>query len=725
MIEFISEKRIIELKNESIMYSIYINNAGYLETVYFGKQISVYDYDHIRNDVNHTITYWDTFENKEKVYEDGFKFDACPLELSSHALSDKRQSAIIVQKQNGSFETDFLYLSHKIYKGILPLQGQPHAHGEDCETVEFLLKDATSELYVKLFITIFKDKDIIVKNYAIENKGECVKLLRAQSMQLSLPSMDYSLVHFNGRWGRERGYAENPLHDGTQIVSTNLGRSSHIENPFVYLKKNDANMSYGEVIGFNLIYSGNFLFRADCGEFSNVSVSYGINDEDFVWVLNKGQTFVTPQAVISYSYQGVDKMSHNFHAFIKENLITYKKDGEYKPILFNSWEGCYFTFNTDSIISYIDDACKIGTELFVLDDGWFGLRSDDYRALGDWYVNKDKIDMHKVIAHCKNKGIKFGIWFEPEMVNPDSDLYRAHPNYALKSANPNFKSLMRHQMHLDFANDEVVDNIYNQMKDFLQEYSVDYIKWDYNRTVAEHFSDIYDNSRQGEIYHRLVLGYYSLLERIRNDYPDVMIEGCASGGGRFDMGTLYYTPQIWTSDESNPARRMIINYNTSIGYPLSTMGTHVNDSKIASYKEKAILALFGTYGYEMNPNILTEEEKMQINEIADVYKKYHKDVVENGTLYHIVSPNEGNMLVMQCVSKDKQTSLVLMSNKIAEQDKFRFIKLKGLDEKTLYKNSYDGKVNTGEFYMNVGINLSRELLNEFSFKLLIIEKADN
>lgn len=722
MIEFRKNEKIIELKNGSIMYSVYINDAGYLETVYFGKQINIRDYDRIRHDYNKSITFWNVADDKEDTFSDGFKFDCAPLELSTHALSDKRRSAIVVQKQNGSYETDFLYVSHKIIDGIPCYEGMPHAHGDDAETVEFLLKDKTSDLYVELYLTIFDDKDVIVKNYVIVNEGDTVNLLRAYSMQLGLTSMDYSLVHFYGRWGRERAYSENVLHDGTQTVSTNLGRSSHVENPFVYLKAKNADLRHGEVIGFNLIYSGNFAFNVDCGEFSNANVSYGINEEDFCWRLSKGESFVTPQAVISYSCEGVDKMSQNFHAFIKDNLITYAKDREYKPVLFNSWEGCYFNFDTDSIISYIDDSIKIGTELFVLDDGWFGARNDDYKALGDWYVNKEKIDLRKVIDHCKNKGVKFGIWFEPEMINPDSDLARNHPEYALKACDPDFISLMRHQRHLDFSNPEVVDNIYSQMKAFLDEYPVDYVKWDYNRTVGEHYSEIHGN-RQGEIYHRLVTGYYDLIERIRKDFPDVMIEGCASGGGRFDMGTLYYTPQIWTSDESNPARRMIINYNTSIGYPLSTIATHVNDSKIASYKEKSVLALFGTYGYEMNPNLLTEKEKEEINEIACVYKKYHKEVIANGVLYHLVSPNESNVTSMQSVSKDKSNSLVLFTTRLAEQEKFRFLKLCGLDENALYKNSFNGEVNTGAYYENVGINLSSEWFNEFSFRLIIIEKV--
>ncbi len=723
MIELRESNKIVELKNGSIMYSVYINDAGYLETVYFGKQINISDYDAIRNDYTHAITYWNVADNKEEVFSDGFRFDCAPLELSSHALSDKRRSAIVVKKASGTYETDFLYLSHKIFKGLPSFNGMPHAHGDNAETIEFLLKDTTDELYVKLYLTVFGDKDIIVKNFVIENKGEQVEILRAQSMQLGLLGMDYSLVHFHGRWGRERKYCENVLNDGSQVISTNLGRSSHEENPFVYLKAKNADLRHGEVIGFNLIYSGNFSFNADCNAFSNVNIAYGINDEDFCWQLNCGDDFVTPQAVISYSYEGVDKMSQNFHSFIKENLITYPFDNEYKPVLFNSWEGCYFNFDTQSIISYIDDSIKIGTELFVLDDGWFGNRNDDYKALGDWYVNKDKIDLHKVINHCKDKGIKFGIWFEPEMINPDSDLYRKHPEYALKAFNKNFVSLMRHQRHLDFANPAVVDNIYEQMKAFLEEYPVDYIKWDYNRTIGEHYSEIY-GKRQGEVYHRLILGYYDLIQRIRNDYPSVMIEGCASGGGRFDMGTLYYTPQIWTSDESNPARRMIINYDTSIGYPLSTMGTHVNDSKITSYKKKAILALFGTYGYEMNPNLLSEDEIKELAEIAEIYKKYHHKVINSGTLYHLASPHEGNFLALQSVSKDKTVSLVLFATKLAEQEKFRYLKLCGLDCKALYKNSFNGEVNTGEYYEYVGINLSREWFCEFDYKLFILEKVD-
>ena len=327
--------------------------------------------------------------------------------------------------------------------------------------------------------------------------------------------------------------------------------------------------------------------------------------------------------------------------------------------------------------------------------------------------------MKRVIDACHAKGVRFGIWFEPEMVNPDSDLFRAHPEYALGWGEDEL-SLMRHQLHLDFSNPAVVEAIYAQMSDFLQEYSVDYIKWDYNRTVAEHISRAYPPERQGEIYHRLVLGYYSLLGRLTREYPDIMFEGCSSGGGRFDMGTLYYCPQIWCSDESDPAQRMDIQFNTSLGYPLSAIASHVNDSKVAPYAAKAALALFGTYGYEMNPNVLTETEISDLAAHAELYRKYHRGVVEGGTLYHLRAPHEGNYMCMQCVSQDKSASLVLFMNKLKELEQFRFLKLRGLDAGKRYHNTLDGCVHTGEYSMRVGLNLSNGWLTEFSHKLILL-----
>ena len=727
MITFNSETKIVHLSNKNLSYMIYINDAGYLETLYFGGLMAdLKESDCIRKSAifHDSGFYYNTAAQREERFSDHFKNDCAPLEISPHGGLDKRGAPIVIRRKNGSFETDFVYLSHSIYKGVKPIEGLPHAVGENCDTVEFALKEKSCELYLNYYLTIFRDKDIILKSFRLTNKsGDEIKILRACSLQLDLIHSDYHLVHFKGRWQKERDYCENPLFDGVQEISSNLGRSSHEENPFVFLKEKNATDEHGEVIGFNLIYSGNFKFRINLGKFLSPHITYGINDEDFEWSLDPGDSFATPQAVISYSPFGIGHMSRTFHDFIRDNLIQSKLKKCYKPILFNSWEGCYFEFDTEKVISYIDDGIKVGTELFVLDDGWFGKRNNDDAGLGDWKVNTDKIDLHKISEHCKKKGVKLGIWFEPEMINYNSDLFRANPDFVLGDMNSPTLSCIRHQFHLDFANPRVVDCIYRQLKTFLEEYEIHYIKWDYNRIVGEHFSSALPSGRQGEVYHRLTLGYYSLLGKIVEEYPDIMIEGCASGGGRFDMGTLYYAPQIWASDESDPAQRMEINYNTSLGYPLLSLGAHVNENPITSYRTKAILALFGTYGYEMNPNRLSPSEIEELSQVAQVYKAYHQKVIEEGDLYHILSPHEGNFMCMEAVAKDKSVALAVIMNRKKELDSFRFIRFKGLDEKKLYTNDFDNVVHSGEYLMKVGLNYSREWISEFCCKLVIFREV--
>ena len=725
MIQYVEKTRVFHLTNGSISYLIYLNTEGMLETLYYGKAIKgIEDPSPMRRSAewHDSSFYFNAEEGKEYRYADGFKNNSAPLEVGPHGLWDKRFAPLVVRRADGAYETDFRYVSHTVYKGVLPVKDLPHVRKGNFSTLEFLLKESGSEVYLHYYLSIAEDKDVIVKSFALENKGSApVKILRAMSLQLDLPRTEYKLTHFHGRWQNERNFAQNTLVDGVQEVASTMGRSSHEENPFVYLQAANANDEYGEVIGFNLIYSGNFRFRAHVTSYGGTHITYGMHDEDFEWTLKGGERFYTPQAVMAYSYQGVEKMSQTFHSFILENLLSQANELP-KRIPFNSWEGCFFDFNTKTVTDYIDDGARIGTELFVLDDGWFGARNDDTAGLGDWQVNRDKIDLHRIMEHCKSKGIAFGIWFEPEMVNYKSNLFEKHPEYVLSNKNSKTYTCVRHQFYLDFANPNVVEEIYGQLKAFLDEYPVDYIKWDCNRLVLEHVSASLPADRQGEVYHRVILGYYRLLDRICKEYPNILIEGCASGGGRFDLGTLYYTPQIWASDESDPAVRMEINYNTSLGYPLSTIGAHVNASPVTDYRTKAILALFGTYGYEMNPNKLSEEEIASLSEIANVYHKYHRSVIERGKLYHLLSPNEGNWMAMQCVSEDKSVSLAVVMNRKKEWDRYRFLRLKGLDPNALYYNDYEKVVASGEYLMNIGINLSNEWCAEFACRLITVTK---
>lgn len=734
MICFEKEKRMIHLRNKDISYYIYINEQNRLETLYFGEKLSHLDNIGALTKKNGSPErYLDCKTNKEYALEGQYKGGLSREEISTHGYRDKRGAPIIIKNELGTI--DFLYVSHEIYEGIRPLATLPSAdkklsetydianNQENVDTIVFRLKEKDSEVYLNLSLSIYQDKNIIIKNYVLENESDKPIILnRAMSMQLDLPKSDYVLYQFAGRWYQERYEEKVPLFTGVHEVYSNVGRSSHHMNPFVFLAEKEANFEHGEVIGFNLIYSGNFKFRANVDYFHNLHITYGMNEEDFEWTLGPGDRFETPQAVISYSSEGIDRMSQNFHRFIKENIITYWHDREYKPVLFNSWEGCFFDFNTESIISYIQDAKKIGTELFVLDDGWFGARNGDTAGLGDWYINTSKFDLKRVIDECHENGMKFGIWFEPEMINADSDLFRAHPEYVLGKGGMDL-TLQRHQLALDFTNPEVVDNIFEQMRKILDNYEIDYIKWDHNRDIAEHYSEYLGEGRQGEVYHRMVLGYYGLLDRLVRRYPNIMIEGCASGGGRFDMGTLYYCPQIWTSDDNDPTSRMNIQYTTSLGYPLSTMGAHVNDFKIGTYKAKSELAFWGTYGYEMNPNKLTEQEIATLDKTAQAYKKYHAEVIENGTLYHISSPFDTRYWCMQSVSTNKEKSAFLFMTKAKILQENRFFKLKGLDEKARYKSSYDDLIYTGEYLMKIGLNLSELFVNAYTTKLIFLEKV--
>ena len=726
MISYHSEKNMFHLCNDEVSYYLYINELGIPETLYFGERLE--SIEHISALTKKGLgqeQYLDCQTGQEYLSQCEYRGEVSRVELSSHGYKDKRGTSILLE--HGLKPTDFRYVSHEIYEGIRPLKTLPSADkNKDVQNVDTLvlrLEEKSSQVYVNISISIYRDKNILIKNYEIENRSsEDIRLTRAMSMQIDLPRAGYILHQYAGRWYQERYEEKVELQSGVHEVFSNVGRSSHHMNPFVFLAEKNADFDHGEVIGFNLIYSGNFKFRTYVDYYKNTHITYGMNDEDFEWTLTPGDIFETPQAVISYSNNGIDKMSQNFHRFIKDNLITYGRDREYKPVLFNSWEGCFFDFNTDSIIRYIEDAKKIGTELFVLDDGWFGARNHERAGLGDWFINESKLDLKKVIDTCHDYGMRFGLWFEPEMINPDSDLFRIHPEYVLGKMDKEL-TLQRHQLILDYTNPKVVDCIFKQMCNILDHFEIDYVKWDHNRDMAEHVSNFIPSERQGEVYHRMVLGYYDLLEKITTRYPNLMIEGCASGGGRFDMGTLYYCPQIWTSDDNDPTSRMNIQYTTSLGYPLSAMGAHVNDFKIGTYKAKSELAFWGTYGYEMNPNKLTEEEIAELDKTANAYKKYHADVIENGTLYHISSPFESRYLCMQSVSADQTKSAFLFMTKAKILQENRFFKLKGLQNEAKYKCSYDDLIYTGEYLMKIGLNLSELFVDAYTTELIFLERV--
>ena len=720
-IEFNSKTKLFTLGNKFFQYKFFINSKNYLQHIYFGKPIKDFEFDETINlNWDWSKTYLDE-NDVEHLYEDNYYNDRSLMEVPSQGAMDKRGSLVKIRDKNGSTYTKFKYVSHVIYNGkpILKTLPSSHTSTDECKTLEIHLKEESRNVEMILCYTIFDNLSIIVRNTKIVNKSnEIINLLKANSICVNLPESNFDLIHFHGDWCMERFKERKPLSNLKNVIESNYGRSSHEKNPFVILCDKQTNEQNGRAFAFSFVYSGNFKIEVNVDKWRSTRVLMGINDEDFDFTLKENDEFEFPEGVIVYTEEGLNGISHNMHDFVRNNLIKYKNAKKHRPLLFNAWEGCYLDFNTQVILDYMEQAKSVGSELFVLDDGWFGKRDSDDRSLGDWFVYEDKLNLKKVIDKCHDLGMKFGIWFEPEMINSNSELYRKNPNYAL-GGKGNERTLSRHQLVLDTTNEQAINDVFDMMCNILDNYDIDYVKWDHNRNVGEISSAV----SYGETYHRLILGTYKLLDMLQKKYPNVFFEGCASGGGRFDLGMLYYNPQIWTSDETDPVQRLFIQYGTSYAYPLSTMGSHISKSKMTSFKTKAHIALFGTYGIEMNHCTLTKEDKKEIQEVNELYHKYHNDVIANGDLYRLSCPFETNYMSMMSVSKDKNNALVLFVNKMKENNRYRFLKLQGLDRNCKYLNNYDNKTYYGDYYMNVGINLTR-WLDEFSSFVIVLTKQD-
>lgn len=530
------------------------------------------------------------------------------------------------------------------------------------------------------------------------------------SLNLDLPDKDYVWMQLSGAWSRERYVKNRILEQGITAIDSMRGNSSHEHNPFMVLKRPNAGETSGEVIGFSLIYSGNFRMQAEVDTHDVTRITVGINPDRFDWKLEPGEEFQTPEAVMVYSDQGLNKMSQTFHRLYAKRLARgYWRDRP-RPILNNNWEATYFNFTEDRLVQIASKAKECGVELFVLDDGWFGQRNDDHAGLGDWVANPERLPngIKGLSERIEAMGIKFGLWFEPEMTNKDSDLYRAHPDWILHTPGRN-TSHGRYQYVLDFSRKEVVEYIYEMMAKILSEAKVSYIKWDMNRSITECYSVALPADRQGEVFHRYILGVYDLYERLTSEFPEVLFESCSSGGGRFDPGMLYYAPQGWTSDDSDAIERLKIQYGTSLCYPISSMGSHV--SVIPNHQvfrktplhTRANVAYFGTFGYELDLNSLKEEEIAEVKEQIIFMKKYRK-LFQFGDFYRLKSPFEGNETIWMVVSEDKKTAIVGYYRTLnGVNQAYSRIKLQGLDPDMLYENILNKTENYGDELMNFGL----------------------
>ena len=708
-IVFHKETKTFHLYNDKISYIMCVLKNGHMGHLYFGKRIhDKADFSYLVEECQRPMTSY--------IYEDdrNFSLEHIRQEYPVYGTTDYRHPAIEILQKNGSRISEFVYEGYEIIAGKVNLQGLPATYTESDEeamTLRVYLKDALTGVLLELLYTVFSEYNAIARSVCVKNTGtETVHLLNVMSLSLDLPDQDYVWMQLSGAWARERYIKERTLEQGITAIDSRRGNSSHEHNPFMVLKRPNAGETSGEVIGFSLIYSGNFRMQAEVDTHDVTRITVGINPDRFDWKLEPGEEFQTPEAVMVYSDQGLNKMSQTFHRLYAKRLARgYWRDRP-RPILNNNWEATYFNFTEDRLVQIASKAKECGVELFVLDDGWFGQRNDDHAGLGDWVANPERLPngIKGLSERIEAMGIKFGLWFEPEMTNKDSDLYRAHPDWILHTPGRN-ASHGRYQYVLDFSRKEVVEYIYEMMAKILSEAKVSYIKWDMNRSITECYSVALPADRQGEVFHRYILGVYDLYERLTSEFPEVLFESCSSGGGRFDPGMLYYAPQGWTSDDSDAIERLKIQYGTSLCYPISSMGSHV--SVIPNHQvfrktplhTRANVAYFGTFGYELDLNSLKEEEIAEVKEQIIFMKKYRK-LFQFGDFYRLKSPFEGNETIWMVVSEDKKTAIVGYYRTLnGVNQAYSRIKLQGLDPDMLYENILNKTENYGDELMNFGL----------------------
>lgn len=705
MINYDKTTKTFLLCGKNYGYVTCVNSAGYLQQLYYGKKIGAGDLPYLKK-------LGEAFSPDPQDLNADMATGGTPMEVGSFGKGDFRSATVIARREDGSAMSSFKYLSHEILKGAVELKGMPCARKAD-ETLIITLKDDCSDVLLKLYYGVAENSDVLVRNIEIVNGGkDGVIIEKAYSFCTDLPDdcAGYSALRLAGAWARERTPVTTPLKEGTLRIDSGYGYSSHAMNPFLAVLRGDCNETRGECYGFNLIYSGSFALTAETSGNKSVRVQGGINEYTFGWKLGASEAFVCPQATLCYSSEGLGGLSRAYHDFFREYIINPAYAHVRRPVVVNNWEATYFDFDNEKLFAIIDEAEKLGIDTFVLDDGWFGKRNDDKTGLGDWFVNESKLQggLKAVTERCKKNGLKFGLWFEPEMVSEDSDLYRAHPDWAIKKEGV-APSRGRNQLILDLTRKEVVDYVYDAVAKVLSANEISYVKWDKNRDMSEFYSSSLPADRQREFAHRYTLGFYELAERLTKDFPNVFFEGCAGGGGRFDGGALYYFPQIWTSDDTDGLERTKIQWGTSMCYPVSSMSCHVSacpnhqTGRITPFETRGAVASLGATGYELDLTKLSDREKEAVKEQIENYKKID-GLVLDGDLYRLSNPFESNYFCEMLVSRDKNEAYVVGERFRTEPcDHDRALKLYGLDEEKTYRIMELGVTASGRTLAGAGV----------------------
>lgn len=718
--------KIFNLETKNTLYQMKVDRFGVLNHLWYGEKTDCC--------MDYLLDYPDAgFSGNiyEAENERTYSLNTLPQEYSTSGVGDFRISAISVTHEDGSNALDLRVREYQIKKGKYEIPGLPavYAKEDEAETLEITLKDTATEAEVILKYGVFEKEDVITRSVVVKNSGKTpIVINKVHSMCLDIPYGDWEWMHFYGRHTMERQAERVPVLHGISESSSSRGTSSHHQNPAVLLCEKDCTETNGHCIGAALMYSGGFQAQVEKDQLEQIRLVMGIHPDTFEWTLEAGEAFYTPEVILSCSTTGFAKLSQNFHHIIRNHVCRGTYQLSSRPVLINNWEATYFDFNEEKILNIARQASKLGIDMMVLDDGWCGKRDDDCSGLGDWFVNEKKLNggLKALVEKINAMGMKFGLWFEPEMVSEDSDLYRNHPDWAIQI--PGRKPMRsRYQLVLDMSNPEVVDYLYGVMSAILRENHIEYVKWDMNRSISDWYTATLSRGRQMEMPHRYVLGLYELLEKLTSEFPDVLFEGCSGGGGRFDAGMMYYCPQIWCSDDTDAHERTFIQYGTSFFYPTSTVGSHVSavpnhqTGRITSIETRGVVAMAGSFGYELDLNQLSEEEKTVVAKQVTHYKEY-QSLIYNGDYYRLANPFEDGMSAWSWISEDKKTILVQGVLFRAKPNVLRkTLRLMGLEAKKNYKIAGTEEVYTGVALMSGGVLLQRAVGDDVSFEIVLEE----
>ena len=711
---YCEKDRTFTLQTKNTTYQMQVDRYGFLLHLYYGKKTD--------GCMDYLLTYYDRgfSGNPYDAGEDRtYSMDTLPQEFPCYGNGDFRSTAFAVENADGSMSCDLRYKSHKIFDGKYNLEGLPavYASEEEAQTLEILMEDPVTGVKVVLLYGVLPAQDIITRSVSVKNESSGkIYLNKIESASLDFLYGDYELLTFYGRHAMERNVQRVPVVHGTQKIGSVRGTSSHQYNPMMILAEKETTEDKGNCYAMSFVYSGCFQGEVLKDQLNQTRMMLGLQEEAFRYPLETGEMFQAPEVILSYSSEGMNRLSQNLHHCIRQHICRGKYKEEIRPILINSWEAAYFDFTGDTIYELAKAAKEVNIDMLVMDDGWFGKRDDDNSGLGDWFVNEKKLGgtLGNLIKRINDLGVKFGIWIEPEMVSEDSDLYRKHPDWALTVPGRN-PVRSRNQLVLDFSRKEVVDEIYDQICKVLDQGNIEYVKWDMNRSLMDVYSSV--TRDQGRVLHDYVLGLYDFLERLVQRYPNLLIEGCSGGGGRFDAGMMYYTPQIWCSDNTDAIDRLRIQYGTSFGYPVSVVGSHVSavpnhqTGRKTPLHTRGVVAMSGTFGYELNLMKLSEEEKQEIREQIAEYKSY-APIIQNGLYYRLSDPTTGEICAWEFVHTDeKEQSKVLLNivmQVIHGNMTVNYVKLQGLEETAVYREEKSGKRYTGAALMYGGMPLPIE-----------------